>query len=122
MQRRDVLRLLGTLPLGMAAASRLAHAGVDLQALNEDIAINDAAAGYDLFAHFTGALRDTLAGLYDGALVSGFWHRVVMEAMSHGDRWPPVPVRGPGRPYPLRQQPWVSPGILAAVTYDRTVA
>ncbi|MDA0218228.1 MAG: imelysin family protein [Proteobacteria bacterium] len=71
MQRRDVLRLLGTLPLGMAAASRLAHAGVDLQALNEDIAINDAAAGYDLFAHFTGALRDTLAGLNDGALTLG---------------------------------------------------
>lgn len=68
MQRRDVLRLLGTLPLGLTVASRLAHAGIDLQALNEDIAINDAAAGYDLFAHFTGALRDTLAGLNDGAL------------------------------------------------------
>jgi len=66
MQRRDVLCLLGALPLVLATG--VARADVDLQALNEDIAINHAAPGYELFAHFTGALRDTLAGLRDGTL------------------------------------------------------
>jgi hypothetical protein len=44
------------------------------------------------------------------------------EAMLCGDRRPPVPARGGWRPWPLWQPPRESPGTIAAVTRDRTVA
>jgi transposase len=46
-----------------------------------------------------------------------------MGAALHGVRWPPDPVRGARRPFPLRQQPLVSLGTACcSVTHDRTVA
>jgi uncharacterized protein len=68
MQRRDVLGLMGALPLALAALPRAAQAGVDLQAINEDLALNHAGPDYEGFLHATTALKKTLAGLDDGAL------------------------------------------------------
>src|SRR3954452_6675482 len=60
---------------------------------------------------------------YQIHLVSSNRRRSVMGAALHGVRWPPDPVRGARRPFPLRQQPLVSLGTACcSVTHDRTVA
>ncbi len=68
MLRRDVLGLMGALPLALAALPRGACAGVDLQAVNEDIARNHAAPGYADFLWVASALKETLAGLNDDSV------------------------------------------------------
>ena len=66
MQRRDVLGLLGTLPLGLGLMPHLARAGVDLQAINEDLALNHAGPRYASFADIAALFAGTLAELEAG--------------------------------------------------------
>lgn len=70
MQRRDVLGLMGSLPLALTALSHGARAAaVNMQALNEDLALNHAARRYASFQEAATVLNTALSGL-DGDSVS----------------------------------------------------